>query len=335
MWPPPFGYRKEDGKLIEVLEEAKVLRRIFDLFLGLRSYRGVARRLNEEGVPTRKGGAWTSGTIGQILKNPVHSGANVYGRHEKGDTRLKPPEEWTVVPGMRKPMIVPKKFEAAQALIDEGGPNRAPQAPATYLLSGLIRCGKCLSPMCGHTRRKSKKVYRYYVCNASQHKGKGYCPGTSINADRLEGAVIAKVRDKAAEHGSQATTNGASVATDAAQKERQRFANAVERAKYRSSRLFELYEDGLMSKGEFKERMQAMSAKRRELKARLEALTATTTAPPENVPGDWDRLDDEGRRALLRAWIRELVVQGTTVDLVLADLAGLDETVSVNVVSPV
>ena len=228
-------------------------------------------------------------------------------------------------------MIDLKEFDAVQTPIEEGSSDRTSRAPATYLLSGLIRSGKCLSPMCGHTRRKGKRAYRYYVCNASQHKGKGYCAGTNVNADRLEEAVIAKVRDQATGHRSVVTTKGAPGAIDAAETERRGLVNAVERLKYKSSRLFELYEDGLMDKGEFRDRMAALSAERGELKAWLEAATMTVTDPPRPPLGDWDSLEDDGRRGLLRVWTREEVVQGTAVDLVLAGLADRDEAISASV----
>jgi site-specific DNA recombinase len=103
--PVPFGYRKVDGKLVEVPEEAEVVRRIFRLFLKLRTMKGVARRLNEEGVRTRQGKLWSDNQVKYILTNPVYAGANVYGRHKKGDTRLKKWSQWTVVRGMREPLV--------------------------------------------------------------------------------------------------------------------------------------------------------------------------------------------------------------------------------------
>jgi hypothetical protein len=49
----PLGYRKENGKLVETPAEAKLVRRIFRLYLKLGSFRGVANKLNGEKVKTR------------------------------------------------------------------------------------------------------------------------------------------------------------------------------------------------------------------------------------------------------------------------------------------
>ena len=115
--PPPFGYQKVGGKLVEVPGEAKVVRRIFELFLELKSRAGVARRLNEEGVRTRRGAKWHRNAVTYILKNPVYAGANVYGRFENGDTRLKDRDEWEVVQGMREPMVAVAIFGKAGELL--------------------------------------------------------------------------------------------------------------------------------------------------------------------------------------------------------------------------
>jgi len=190
--PPPYGYRKENGRLVEVAEEAAAVRRIFGRYLVLKSLRGAAMQLNDDGVRTRKGNAWTGSGIKRILQNPVYAGANAYGRHSKGDTRLKPQSEWTVVPGAREPMVAPEAFRAVQEALEVGRNSRNnPVQNSGYLLSGLVRCGLCGGPMCGSARQKSGKVYRYYRCNRSQHRGEDYCLGMSVGGGELEAATIA------------------------------------------------------------------------------------------------------------------------------------------------
>ena len=49
--------------------------------------------------------------------NTVYAGCNVYGRHAKGDTRLKDRKAWTVVEGMREPLGKRETFEAIPVLI--------------------------------------------------------------------------------------------------------------------------------------------------------------------------------------------------------------------------
>jgi site-specific DNA recombinase len=115
--PVPYGYRKVDGRLVEEPEQAEVVRRIFSRYLETRSYKGLARELNQAGVPAPRGSRWYDNTVKGILRNPVYAGCNVYGRHAKGDTRVKPREEWTVVPGMREAVVPSTVFRDASGLV--------------------------------------------------------------------------------------------------------------------------------------------------------------------------------------------------------------------------
>ena len=115
--PVPYGYNKVDGRLVEVPEEAEVVRRIFRRFLKLKNRGAVARTLNEEGLRTRRGCLWHRNTVTDILRNPVYAGCNAYGRHKKGDTRLRPRENWTVVGGVREALVQPEAFEEAHLAI--------------------------------------------------------------------------------------------------------------------------------------------------------------------------------------------------------------------------
>jgi DNA-binding transcriptional regulator YiaG len=313
-----------DGELVEVAEEADLVRRMFRLYLECRTYRGVVTQLNEDGLRTRRGNRWYPNVVKGILINPVYTGANVYGRHASGDTRLKPKEEWTVVPGMREPMVNPEVFDAVQKQIEGAADRRKrPERTRPYLLSGLVRCGKCGSPMYGKTNRSRGKVHEYYTCNANTHLGKEVCEGTSVPADRLQEMIIAKVPDAFAGTEQSLPVQAAEKEEDAAAaEERTRLQNALERVKYRITRVFELYEMGDLTKTAFKERMEKLSAER---EGAQEALGALRVQPADPIRSDASEvtcgsLDDASGREFLRAVVREIVVQGTTVELVLADL---------------
>jgi hypothetical protein len=70
---PPFGWRHEDGNLIENESEQQTLCRIFTLSridnLGLAA---IANKLGDEKLKTRNGKLiWQPGTIGKILKHQL------------------------------------------------------------------------------------------------------------------------------------------------------------------------------------------------------------------------------------------------------------------------
>jgi len=73
----PFGYTAErGGKVLEVNPtEAATVRRIFSLRRGGYTAYAIAARLNEEGIPTREGKAWTPRQVSRILgRAPFYRG---------------------------------------------------------------------------------------------------------------------------------------------------------------------------------------------------------------------------------------------------------------------
>ncbi|MCK4849712.1 MAG: recombinase family protein [Phycisphaerae bacterium] len=251
----PLGYRKENGRLIEVPAEAKLVGRIFQLYLKLGSLRAVANTLNGEGVKTRKGKAWSGNTIGYLLSNPVYAGANVYGRHASGDTRLKDKAEWNIVPNTRKPMVKLEAFEAVQKLLaGSRGRSKGKHDRESYPLSGQLKCPKCGSSMHGKTDRQGEKVHRYYVCNGNAHKGSAFCEGYSVRADVAEKELTGK--EDSRRPGAQPKAGGPSDAEDKTASESK---NGMARDKYRLVKLLELYEIGGLDKETFRTRLATMA----------------------------------------------------------------------------
>lgn len=54
--------------------DAGIIKRIFEAVAAGDSYLKVARDLQSDRVPTRDGGAWATGVIGQIIRNPTYRG---------------------------------------------------------------------------------------------------------------------------------------------------------------------------------------------------------------------------------------------------------------------
>lgn len=66
---PPLGFLAEDKKLYRVDGEFEVVERIKRLKREKLSLRQIANRLNEQGIPTKRGGSWYAGTVRYILGN--------------------------------------------------------------------------------------------------------------------------------------------------------------------------------------------------------------------------------------------------------------------------
>lgn len=76
-WPnsfPPLGYvRDEKGQLKVSPPQAKLVQRIFQSYLAVKSLPQVAFNLNEKKIPAKKG-QWTAGAIREILTNNIYIG---------------------------------------------------------------------------------------------------------------------------------------------------------------------------------------------------------------------------------------------------------------------
>lgn len=72
--PAPLGYRKQEGGLLVVAEEAEIVRRIYALRKQGLKLQEIADILNAENIPTKRGGKWYPCTVRYILDNPKYRG---------------------------------------------------------------------------------------------------------------------------------------------------------------------------------------------------------------------------------------------------------------------
>lgn len=70
--PTPMGYDREGKSLVVNQEEQEVINQIKTWRGEGHSLREIAKRLNDNGVPTKKGGKWYASTINNILGNNLH-----------------------------------------------------------------------------------------------------------------------------------------------------------------------------------------------------------------------------------------------------------------------
>lgn len=74
-----LGYTSKDKDLVIDEKQAETIKRIFKMKRHQRKgLREIARVLNEQGIPTARGGEWHAGTIKYILANPLYKGVMEY-----------------------------------------------------------------------------------------------------------------------------------------------------------------------------------------------------------------------------------------------------------------
>ena len=131
--PPPLGYRRPRDKRrpLEIVPgEAELVRRIYDLALRGWTLSAIARQLNSEDAPSKRGGTWRSSTVDKLLRNPVYRGAIRWNDE--------------VLEGAHEPVIDDATWYAVQDII-AGRSFEAPQRRGR--LSALFRCGLCGGPV--------------------------------------------------------------------------------------------------------------------------------------------------------------------------------------------
>ncbi len=170
----------EDNTFKLEKKNAKLVRRIFKLFLGGMAVTKIARTLNNSKIKTFTGKQWVATTVKYLLKSPSVIGDYHAGKREKG-RKVKTGQ---VVKGYYPPIISGKDFYRAQARFRLNPSKRGrPQKEDANLFSGFIKCPYCGGSMGINGAEKS----RSYICWNSVNGG---CVRAAIPVKFVELAVL-------------------------------------------------------------------------------------------------------------------------------------------------
>jgi DNA invertase Pin-like site-specific DNA recombinase len=315
---PPFGYCVGANRRLEIVpDEAVVVQYIFRLYLeeGL-GIRRIAGRLNEENIPTRRGGRWSMVSVRDILRNRAY-----LGTYSRFGVRI---------PDSHRALVSPSDFRKVQenmAKRRRGGTGRSLQP---FLLSGLVFCGRCGNRMIGVSRRQQwttrageerKATYRYYQCESRTNQNT--CTYNTQREAELEG----RVRELLAEPNGAATRLQRAGGADAYAEELQGEIERIE-GKLRQTRRQVESLVGEAASGQLPiERMKALGTtfvrEQRELqrdaqeaRGRLAAERSEAEreeqaeATTKRLLTHWDRLSLDERQSLLREVVDRIEVDG-------------------------
>ena len=167
----PFGY--EADKITVRLDEADVIRRVVLRYLAGESLRSIATWLDAEGVRTVAGGLWKTPTLRTLVASPRIAGLRVHRGEVIGRAMWDP-----IITETQRDRVLARQAELAIS---------GRRSARRYLLSGMLRCGKC-----GNRLFSSAKVgSRRYVClSGPDHGG---CGRLTVVAPPVEELVTAAV----------------------------------------------------------------------------------------------------------------------------------------------
>jgi len=215
-----LGYRKgEDGKPEIDPEEAKIIRLIYDRFLAGDSYGGIAKLLEEQGIPSPSGKQhWPESTVQSILQNERYKGDAILNKTYISDCITK---KVKVNDGIARPKFYVENSHPA--IIDAGTFGRVQEEIARragkrkvkqvgtkteqgkysskYALTELLICGECGTPYrrCTWTVQGKKKIV--WRCINRLDYGKKYChTSPTVEESILQEAIVRAIQSQACQN---------------------------------------------------------------------------------------------------------------------------------------
>ncbi|WP_367084832.1 recombinase family protein [Bacillus thuringiensis] len=176
----PSGYTRENGYLIIKTDEAKHIKRVFDLYEQYHSITRVQEVLKEEGYPI-----WRFRRYRDILSNILYIGRVTFAGKE--------------YEGQHEPIISSEQFKRVQVLLERHKGHNTHKAKQS-LLSGLITCSCCGENYVAYSTGKSKDVkskrYYYYICRAKRFPAEyeERCMNKTWSRKKLEDVVISELK---------------------------------------------------------------------------------------------------------------------------------------------
>ncbi|MGO9036261.1 recombinase family protein [Mycobacterium sp.] len=177
-WRNAFGYKADGSREPDPITGPLVAKMYRDLLAGA-SFADIAREWTAAGVKTPRGVEWTAPMIAALARK--HRNAGLRSHNAK---RAVARREDVVAEGNWPPLVDPATFWAVQDTLDTRT-RRKPRRPVRqYLLSGLMRCGKCGGSITGCPDGDGT---RRYACRNAK------CRGVSLMAADGEAVVTGAV----------------------------------------------------------------------------------------------------------------------------------------------
>lgn len=214
-----YGYLKDPDdhhRLIIDPVASEVVKVIFDLFLDGMSIIGIAKHLNELGIPNPSAykrqlgfnykhpsralndSLWPDSSVRRILKNQMYVGDMVQRKTRTKSYKIQvsvqvPEEERIIVQDKHEAIISREKFKLVQQLLMRDT-RAAPGVRHVSIFAGYLRCADCHRAMAKKTVSQSYKKYYYFVCQTFRKANRNECTKHTIREEKLYEAVLATIK---------------------------------------------------------------------------------------------------------------------------------------------
>jgi DNA invertase Pin-like site-specific DNA recombinase len=276
-----FGYTPDGANLIEV--EAALVREAVDRALAGESLRSIARDWNARGLRSAGGSEWSIMTLRTMLTGPRIAGLRVFRGEIVGE-------------GTWPPIITRDEHDKLRGVVGNAR-TRGRGRPPTSLLGGIIHCGRCGAVM--HASRRTNGTRRY-ACNVAP--GSRGCGGVAIQAERTEQLVTDAVLHALNSPAMRRALARARIPAKAGED--------PEMLQAELDQLAEAAGRGDLQVREYLRVRQPLEERRRRALAAVD--TDAALAPmldTANLGDAWDRLDTDGRRAVIGNVIEKVTIR--------------------------
>jgi len=351
----PYGYRyvkkneATDACYLVNEAQAAAVREVFAWYTveGL-SIGGIARRLNERGVPTRFGKSlWERSKVWAMLRNPAYAGRAAFGKTERAErkrvtrplrqkggysarcsaNRERPKDQWIA---MAVPALVTEEtFARAAEKLAENRRFSSRNTKEPTLLQGLLVCGQCGYSLYRTSTRTTKRQAKYYRCLGSdgyRHLKDPPCGCSPIRVEDLDELVWQQVTELLEKpeliHAELERRRQESLQSDPLEQRRRQLTHELKRVEQQIDKLLDAYQEALVPLSQLRQRMPELRRKQqtaeKELEAaRWQALMAEKTEELEqSLSGFLGRLRQSARnlsvterQKVVRLLIKDIVVE--------------------------
>ncbi|PEO37272.1 recombinase family protein [Bacillus wiedmannii] len=267
----PYGYRDQDKKYVINEPEAEVVREMYDMYSKGIGYIGIAKYLNERGIPSKTGGKWQMSSVQRIIRNPIYKGdyiLNQYTTVKIGGRKKQirnPEEKWTIFNKHHPAIVSDEKW----LLVNQPNKEKKRRTALWNEFRGIVFCAHCGSAMRVVYSAKKKKdgtkeEWRYLKCSRYKRYGKGECVSHKpIQYKHFREFVLEELEREQNELKTEFESQGQNIHKGKIDNIKKNLKRLEERKK----KLVDLYMDNLITKNEFSVRRADMerSIKEQEL----------------------------------------------------------------------
>lgn len=277
---PPFGYKMVDGEYCIEDEEAKWVKKIFEMYIAGVPKRNIATTLQSCGVKNHYGNSIDLRGITYILNNPVYNGYVRWNPHNRTSSARKFGESSDIVKKSTHPAIIDNEtWSKAQEILSDNKKlhskyMRENPTGTMFMLRGICKCGDCGATL----------VYTSTQAPAIQchNYARGNCPVShSITLNRMNKMVIDKLKECVRTFTFNVSPQN-NLPINADQIDYQNLIN-IEKAKL--DRAKQAYQEGVDSLSEYRTTKQKIEKKIAELKKeQAKEVLQTTNNELSNLP---------------------------------------------------